>query len=393
MKKYILLIALLPVLLAGCGGAKPGVVSNAGVAQYSLCEKAKTRITDIQRISFELPLIFKQALCGSWPGYSHSLRSDSVSVTLPGVIANESKMEIGGVHAMTITAGFEMYADYLTPDLFFDEYKEHLSRRTYISRLVTASWVSWSGGRCARFYSDNDSALYLLRVLDYFCWETTSGTDFPIHIHATQKQPLGQPATNLDKLLVEPVLFTMQVYPVGSERLMGWSNERKKFCTTLKKGYDEKSAVKLIDDLDRRRTIRFLRNCGYEMPDPVGIESWKELFKPNGQLIGHAAAGDETLRRVTLAQFAELTAKLMSLQPKRGERPEVRVQGVSRDGKGLVGTFRLTGPYDGEWYRFPPHYAERNGVGMRNDPELGPVMDVHIREDAIPLGLRIVVDQ
>ncbi len=174
---------------------------------------------------------------------------------------------------------------------------------------------------------------------------------------------------------------------------MGWSNERTKFCTTLKKSYDEQSAVKLIDDLDRRRTIRFLRNCGYEMPDPVGIESWKELFKPNGQLIGHAAAGDETLRRVTPAQFAELTAKLMSLQPKRGERPEVRVQGVSRDGKGLVDTFRLTGPYDGEWYRFPPHYAERNGVGMRNDPELGRVMDVHIREDAIPLGLRIVVGQ
>lgn len=119
MKKYILLIALLPVLLAGCGGAKPGVVSNAGVAQYSLCEKAKTRITDIQRISFELPLLFKQAPCGNWPGYSHSLRSDSVSVTLPGVIANESTMGIGGVHAMSVTAGFEMYADYLTPDLFF----------------------------------------------------------------------------------------------------------------------------------------------------------------------------------------------------------------------------------------------------------------------------------
>lgn len=391
MKKYILLIALLPALLAGCGGTKPGVVSNAGVAQYPLCEKAKTRITDIQRISFELPLLFKQAPCGNWPGYSHSLRSDSVSVTLPGVIANESKMEIGGVHAMIITAGFEMDADYLTPDLFFDEYKEHLSRRTYISRLVTASWVSWSGGRCARFYSDNESALYLLRALDYFCWETTSGADFPIHIHATQKQVLGQPATNLDKFLVEPVLSTMQVYPVGSERLMRWSNERAKFCKTLKESYDERAAVKLIDDLDRRRTIRFLRNCGYEMPDPVGIESWKELFKPNGQLIGHAAAGDETLRRVTPAQFAELTAKLMSLQPKRGQRPEVRVQGISRDGKGLVSTFRLTGPYDGEWYRFPPNYSERNGVGFRNDPTFGQVIDVHIREDSIPLGLRIVV--
>jgi hypothetical protein len=390
MKKYILLIAFLSALLAGCGSAKPGVVNNAGVAQYPLCEKAKTRITDIQRVSFELPLLFKQAPCGNWPGYSHSLRSDSVSVTLPGVIANESTMEIGGVHALSVTAGFEMYADYLTPDLFFDEYKEHLSRRTYISRLVTASWVSWSKGRCARFYSDNDSALYLLRALDYFCWETASGTDFPIHIHATQKQFPGQPASNLDKVLVEPALFSMQVYQVGPERLMRWSNERAKFCKTLRKSYDEQLAVKLIDDLDRRRTIRFLRNCGYEMPDPVGIESWKELFKPNGQLIGHAVSGDETLRRVTSVQFAGLTKNLMSLQPKRGERQEVRVQGVSRDGKGLVDTFRLAGPYDGEWYRFPPYYSERNGIGIRIDPALGQVIDVHIREDVIPLGLRIV---
>lgn len=387
MKKYILLLSL---LLAGCDGTRLGVVSNAGVTQYSLCEKAKARIIDIQRISFELPLLFKQAPCGNWPGYSHSLRSDSVSVSLPGIFANESKTEVGSAHAMSVTAGFEIYANYLSPDLFFDEYKEHLRKRTHISRLVTASWVSWPGGRCARFYSDNNSALYLLRVLDYFCWETISGADIPIHIHATQKQSPGQPASNFDKLLVEPVLFSMQVYPVGSELLVQWSNERTKFCTMLKKGYDEKSAVKLIDDLDRRRTIRFLRSCGYVMPDPVGIESWKEIFKPNGQLIGHAEAGDETLRRVTPAQFVELTATLMSLQPKRGERPEVRVQGVSRDGKGLVDIFRLTGPYDGEWYRFPPHYVERNGVGMRNDPELGRLIDVHIRADAIPLGLRIV---
>lgn len=97
MKKYILLIALLPALLAGCGSAKLGVVSNAGVAQYSLCEKAKARTIDVQRISFELPLLFTQAPCGNWPGYSHSLRSDSVSVSLPGMFANESKTgAIGG---------------------------------------------------------------------------------------------------------------------------------------------------------------------------------------------------------------------------------------------------------------------------------------------------------
>src|SRR5690606_1623801 len=144
-------------------------------------------------------------------------------------------------------------------------------------------------------------------------------------------------------------------------RLALWERERTEFCTGLKKSYDEKTAVDLIDDLDRRRTIRYLRNCGYEMPDPVGIEKWSDIFKSGGQLIGRPVSGDELLRRVSPTQFPELEAKLMSLRPVPGERPEARVKGPSRDGKALVEKIRLSGPYDGRWYRVPPYYTKRVG--------------------------------
>jgi hypothetical protein len=230
-------------------------------------------------------------------------------------------------------------------------------------------------------------------VLDYFCWETNSEKSFPLHLHATQKQAPGEPTTNLDKEFIAPVLSSLQISPVPTERLAAWSNDRATFCTRLKKGYDEKAGFSISDDLDRRRTIRFLRDCGYEMPNPVGIEGWTDLLMPNGQLIGQAVAGDNTLRRLPHTQFVVLKEKLMSLQPKRSQRPEVRIQGPTRDGKGLTVIFTLNGPYGGDWYTFPPSYSARNGVGLRTDPALGEVIDVLIRENInIPLGLKIVSD-
>jgi len=394
MKKYLLFVFLLPIFIAGCdNNVKPGVASKAGVVQYPLCEKAKKRITDLQRASFELPSVIKQAPCGEWLGYSHSLRSDSVSVELLGVIAGSEINEVGGINSLTVTGGYEVYADYLSPDAFFEEYTEYLSKRMPTYRLVASSWVGWSEGRCARFYSDNKTSLYLLRVLDYFCWENNGEKTIPIHLQATQKQTPGQLTTDLDKEFIDPVLSTLKINPLPTERLTAWSKDRGSFCTRLKKGYDEKSGFSISDDLDRRRTIRFLRDCGYDVPSPVGVESWKEMLMPNGSLLGQPVLGDNTLRRLPHATFSAVKEKLMSLQPSRGERPEVRVQGPTRDGKGLVVIFKLNGPYAGEWYKFPPSYSERNGVGFRVDSRLGEVIDVLIREDVnIPLGLRFVTD-
>jgi len=363
-----------------------GVVENGRVF-YPLCERAKQRITDMQRISFELPPLFKQAPCRNWPDYSYNLQADSLYVEIPGVIVNETQRSTGGVYSMFFHAGHARIEYYLPPEGFFEDYKQYLSERRHVSRLVTASWVDWQGGRCARFYSDNDTGLYLLRLLEYVCWESVSGSNFPLHIGASEKLLPSHTPTNLDKELIEPVLASLQVNPVPAQRLALWESYRADFCAVLKKSYDERIKSRLRDGPNRRRAIRFLRECGYQMPDPAGPESWEELFRPNGQLIGRSD-GERALRKVTHAQFAELEAKLMSLQLKRGERPEIRSSRLSRDGNVLVENYRATGSYAGEWYWVPPSYSEQNGVGIRNDPVLGRVIDVHLID--LPTGLRIV---
>lgn len=390
MSKWFLLIALLIAALSGCGGyqVKYGEVRTSGSILYPLCERAKQRITDMQRISFELPLLFKQAPCRNYPDYSYTSRTDSLYVSIPGVIANESKMSIGGIYGMSFHAGHARTEYYLPPEDFFEDYKQYLSEHSAISRLVTAGWVDWQGGRCARFYSDNDTGLFLRRVLDYFCWEAVSGSSFPLHIGATERLPPGDTPTNLDKEFIEPVLASLQISPVPPERLAEWAGYRADFCTNLKESYDNKTVMRRFrDGINRQRAILFLRECGYQMPDPVGPESWAELFRPNGQLIGRAD-GERTLRKVTHAQFAELEAKLMSLQLKRGARPEIRSSRLSRDGNVLVENYRATGSYAGEWYWVPPSYSEQSGFGIRNDSVLGRVIDVHLMD--FPTGLRIV---
>jgi hypothetical protein len=389
MSKAMLWPVFLLILLAGCRSYQMeyGVVDRGSIF-YPLCKRSKQRITDMQRISFELPLLFKQAPCRNWPDYSYDLRGDYLNVVIPESAVSESQMSVGGIYSMSIHSG-PRKEYYLSPEMFFTDYQEYLSNRSVISQLVTASWVSWQGGRCARFYSEKNSGLFLRRVLDYFCWESVSGSNFPIHISASEKLPLGHTPVNLDKAMVEPVLASLQVNPVPAERLALWAADRSDFCTTLKRSYDDKTAVDLADSPDRRRTIRYLRECGYSIPDPAGVKSWADIFRPGGRLIGQAA-GETTLRKVSRAQFTELQANLMALQPKKGERPEIRVQKLSRDGSVLVDKLRLTGPYPGQWYRVPPYYGERDGFGVRHDPVLGPVIDVYLRENALPLGLKIV---
>lgn len=390
MTRWFLLFVSAMALLSGCGEyqVKYGVPSQTGYVHYSLCEKAKQRITDMQRISFELPPLFKQASCRNWPDYGYDARQDHLSVEIPGVIANDTLKSIGGVHAMSFYAG-PRREYYLSPQVFFEDYSQYLSERRHIAHLVKADWVDWSGGLCARFYSENNSVLYLFREVEYLCWEAVSGSNYPIHISASEKLPPGYTPTNLDSEMIEPVLSSLQIHPVPTERLTQWASDVSTFCTMLKKNYDEKTAVKLTDGPNRRRTIRYLRECGYEMPDPVGIEGWRELFKPDGQLIGRAD-GEDAFRRVTHEQFAELEAKLMSLQPTLGQRPEVRIRGLSANGKYFVEKYRLTGPYEGDWYKIPPYYNDRHGFGIRHDPVLGRVIDVHIGDLGLPLGFRVV---
>lgn len=388
----IFFLFLLSTLVISCGESQVryGELGSAGVISSPLCEKAKARITDLQRISFELPPYFKSVPCQNWPDYTHSARSDYVSVEIPGVISNDKIKSISGVHTLRISAGYELTGYYLSPEVFFEDYKEYLAKRMKTYQLVTASWGQWAGGKCARFYSDNDSGLYVLRVVDYFCWESVSGSSFPIQIHATQKYTSDQMITDLDKDFVKPVLDSIQIYALTSGKLKKWEGDRNKFCTSLISSYENKTSSSLSDDLDQRRAVRYLRSCGFEAPNPVGIESWKELFRKDGQLIGRPVANNELFREVTQEQFKELENQLMSLRPKLGVRPEASIQGLSQDGKRSVTKLRLTGPYDGAWYMFPPDYSDRSGIGIRNDAVKGRMLDVLLWEGGIPLGLKIV---
>lgn len=79
----------------------------------------------------------------------------------------------------------------------------------------------------------------------------------------------------------------------------------------------------------------------------------------------------------------------MTLQRARGERPEMRICGVARDGRGIVERYSQSGPYDGEWYRVPPYYIEREGFGIRNDRVLGALINVHLINHGLPTGLKI----
>lgn len=390
MRGFILIL-ILP-FLSGCGGHKMtyGVVSKNGNVNYPLCERAKQRITDMKRMSFELPAIFKNAPCRNWPDYLLDLRFDAVHVELPGVIANESQMSIGGVLGLSVT-GVGLREYYLPSNDFFVDYPARLQMAA-VWKPKSADWVDWGGMRCARFYSENQNHIFLQRVLDYFCWESVSGYPYPFHINVGEKVPVGRPVvTNLDKELVEPVLASLRVNPANPQTLAKFNDNRARFCTSLKENYDSKGeqGKGIGDDLDRRRTIRYLRACGYRMPDPVGIADVKDIFKPSGQLIGRRGV-DEAVRRVSAEQFVHLEATLKSLRPKLlDNRPETVIYKVTGTGSVMVPKHSFKGVYAGDWYALPP-YNSKYGFGLRHDPVEGRVMDVYFSD--LPWGMRIMID-
>lgn len=145
MSRWFLLIALLIAVLAGCGGyqVKYDEVRTSGSILYPLCERAKQCITDMQRISFKLPLLFKQATCRNYPDYSYTSRIDSLSVTIPDVIANESKMSIGGVYSMLFRAAHARTEYYLPPEEFL-----RITKNTSVSTVLFLAWfrlIGWAG--------------------------------------------------------------------------------------------------------------------------------------------------------------------------------------------------------------------------------------------------------
>ncbi len=357
-------------------------VSKNGNYSYPLCEKSKSRIADMSRVSFYLPELFKGAPCVNWSDYGYSPSLDVLSIEIPGVIVNTEQMDIGGLYSMYFYGGTRgRQSFYLKPDIFFVDQQEEAELDRSGFKLVTSSWIDHEDLHCARFYKERENEIKLTREVEYFCWESKSGFDSPFLISASQSIPTGSHAvTNLDKELIEPVLASLQVNRASAAQLAQFASERSAYCASVKASYDSGkwAGYGLSDFPDRRRAIRALRNCGYSMPEPVGIDSYEQLFRPNGQLIGD---GDDYVRRVSPSQFDELERQLLSLQPRRlADRPKSRAQGFDSKAGGLITVFVFNGGYSGDWYVMPPNYSRDDGFGIRRDPIEGRVIDVDLMQ-------------
>lgn len=393
MKYGEIFLVVVLLCMAGCSAQKTEYgVSENGHVSYPLCERSKSRITDMNRVSFDLPVLFKNAPCIDWPDYGYSQSLDTLSVAIPGVIANKDQMDIDGLYSMYFYGGTRgRQTFYLKPDVFFADHQEEAELDRSGFKLVTSSWIERENLRCARFYTEREGKLKLTRRVEYFCWESVSGFDSPFLVDASQSIPAGSHmVTNLDKELIEPVLASLQVNRASSVQLAQLATERSAYCTALKSNYDtgKWAGYALSDFPDRRRVIRALSGCGYAMPDPVGINSYEELFISGDHLIGE---GDRFVRHVSPEQFAELEQKLLSLHPRKlPDRPKTNTQGIDPKTGRLVTKYFFAGGYSGDWYVIPPDYSEREGFGIRSDPVEGRVIDIHM--PGYEAGFRIVRD-
>lgn len=386
------LFFLFLLVASGCAHRADYGVEKNGNVYYPLCEKAKQRVQDMQRVSFELPEVFKHVPCDdSWPGYIYDVRSNSLNVESLGEVHNG---ELLRGYSVEVQAGFGRAELFLPPEDLFEERVDYLTNYDRSSRLVGASWVAWSLGRCARFYSDADSGSSIFRKFEYYCWESLGGSPYSIYLYASERVSKGDAGTDLDKVLIWPLLTSMQIKPVSPLLLEKWDASKVDFCQKLKFKYDNKLSAGFSDALDQTRMRVFLRGCGYKIPDPVkvvaGLKRWDELFRPDGRLLGEQAGNDSTLRVLTKSEFDVLEKKLLALRVKPSKRPEARYMKLSKGGNFTVEAFKMTGEYPGVWYQVPPYYSDGTGFGIREDKDIGRVIDIYKLSSHIPFGFRFV---
>lgn len=385
------LFFLLLLFASGCAHRVEYGVEERGNIYYPLCEKAKQRIQDMQRISFELPEVFKHVSCDDgWPGYIYDVRSNSLNVESLGDVHGG---ELLHGYTVEVQAGFGYAELFLSPEDLFEERSDYLANYNKSSRLVEASWVASPLGRCARFYSDADSGSSIFRKVEYYCWESLSGIPYSIYLYASERVPKGG-ETDLDKILILPLLASMQIKPVSPIFLDKLDESKFDFCQKLKFKYDNKLSAGFSDALDQARMRIFLRGCGYRIPEPMkivaGLKIWDDLFRPDGRLLGEQVGNDSTLRVLAKSEFDVLEKRLLALRVKPSQRPEKKYMKLSKGGDFTIEAFRMTGAYPGAWYKVPPYYNDSAGFGIREDKDIGRVIDIYNLGHNIPLGFRFV---
>ncbi|MCK9533627.1 MAG: hypothetical protein M0Q98_02910 [Pseudomonas sp.] len=229
--------------LSACGSHKIeyGVASKAGVVFYPLCERTQSRITDLNRLNFDMPNFVKAEPCRNWPDYKTDIDKSSVSIEFTSIINMGDKVLIGGSLGLSINGRTSSkWHYYSNPELMLEDYASIIYQAWLWYQLaVEYSWVERAGMRCLRLPLESDNGLLRSRRMDYFCWESVSGYPYPIHLHAWERLPSGSTGgTDFEKVLIEPILDSMQINPADPEILAEYKSTREQMCRDSKLFYD-----------------------------------------------------------------------------------------------------------------------------------------------------------
>ncbi|HUH57321.1 MAG TPA: hypothetical protein VL020_02270, partial [Pseudomonadales bacterium] len=352
-----------------------------------LCERAQYRITDLKRISFMMPNIFKDN-CSDEYKYTIFVQEDYLGTSIPGRFLSGNKIIIGGTLGFGITARDykKKWLYYSNPERMLEDYASVVySAWPWYMLATDYSWVERADMRCLRLPVESDNGILRSRRMDYFCYESISGYPYPIHLHAWERLPTGSTGgTDFEKVLIEPILDSMQINPADPQILAQYQSKREQMCRDAKLFYDTygMQGKGLGGGAHMRRTIRYLQDCGHEIAYLPEIKRLYDLITIKGKVIGQAGQQEhlgvfedfsyknqntysnygrgnftKDVRLLSGHEFKELKQTLLALRPRSIDTP-----------------FH----YPGTWYGLAPSYEKRSsdGFGIRQHPKYGTVIDM-----------------
>ena len=282
-------------LLSACGSyqVKHGVVSKLGSVTYPLCERAQNRITDLNRATFDMPDFVKSAPCRNWPDYQTNTNRNFIYIEFPSSINMGDKVLVGGTLGLTVRGkDSRKWLYYSNPERMLEDYASVVySAWPWYMLATDYSWVERAGMRCLRLPVEFDNGVLRSRRMDYFCYESISGYPYPIHLHAWERLPTGSTGgTDFEKVLIEPILDSMQINPADPQILAQYQSTREQMCMDAKLFYDTRGmqGKGLGGGAHMRRTIRYLQDCGHEIAYLPEIERLYDLITIKGKVIGLA---------------------------------------------------------------------------------------------------------
>ncbi len=376
-------------LLSACGSyqVKHGVVSKLGSVTYPLCERAQNRITDLNRATFDMPDFVKSAPCRNWPDYQTNTNRNFIYIEFPSSINMGDKVLVGGTLGLTVRGkDSRKWLYYSNPERMLEDYASVVySAWPWYMLATDYSWVERAGMRCLRLPVEFDNGVLRSRRMDYFCYESISGYPYPIHLHAWERLPTGSTGgTDFEKVLIEPILDSMQINPADPQILAQYQSKREQMCRDAKLFYDTygMQGKGLGGGAHMRRTIRYLQDCGHEIAYLPEIKRLYDLITIKGKVIGLAGQQEhlgvfedfsyknqntysnygrgnftKDVRLLSDHEFKELKQTLLALRPRSIDTP-----------------FH----YPGTWYGLAPSYEKRStdGFGIRQHPKYGTVIDM-----------------